>query len=195
MPQQPPRQRQHVIGPIFQRRQVNLNDVNPVEQVLSKPPGFHGFFEVDIRRRDDPDISNAGYRIADALVLPVLQKPQKLRLQGDGQIADLAKYFSAQVPQPNVAADTRFADKGRSIFENGIPAGNVPPCSTCHGPKGYGTETFPRLAGQHADYIVKQLGVFQNTEERPEGAVMKTVAHSLTAQDMQAVAAYVQGLR
>ena len=113
----------------------------------------------------------------------------------DAQIADLAKYFSAQLAKPNEASDARFADKGRSIYESGIPAASVPPCSTCHGPKGYGTETFPRLAGQHADYVVKQLGVFRNTEERPEGAVMKTVAHSLTAQDIQAVAAYVQGLR
>ena len=72
---------------------------------------------------------------------------------------------------------------------------NVPPCSTYHGANGHGTDTFPPLAGQHADYVVKQLAVFQNTEQRPEGAVMKTVSHSLTVQDMQAVAAYVQGLK
>lgn len=112
----------------------------------------------------------------------------------DAQIGELAKYFSDQLPTPNVAGDARFTEKGRNIYDNGIPAGNVPPCSACHGPKGYGTEAFPRLAGQHGDYVVKQLGVFQNTEQRPEGAIMKSISHSLTPQDMQAVAAYVQGL-
>ena len=51
---------------------------------------------------------------------------------------------------------------------------------------------FLRGAG---DYAVKQLDVFRNTEQRPEGAVMKVVSHSLTPQDIRAVAAYVQGLR
>ena len=113
----------------------------------------------------------------------------------DAQIEELAKYFSEQVPKPNAPGDARLAETGRGIFDTGIASQNVPPCSSCHGPKGYGTETFPRLAGQHSDYVVKQLGVFRNTEQRPEGAVMKTVTHSLTPQDMQAVAAYMQGLR
>ena len=54
--------------------------------------------------------------------------------------------------------------------------------------------TFPRLAGQHADYVVKQLVVFQRTDERPEGSIMKTVAHDLTAQNVSDVAGYVQAL-
>ena len=36
--------------------------------------------------------------------------------------------------------------------------------------------------------------VFQRTDERPEGAVMKVVAHDLTAEDIENVAAYVQAL-
>ena len=64
----------------------------------------------------------------------------------------------------------------------------------CHGDHAQGNATFPRLAGQHADYVVKQLMVFQRTDERPEGAVMKTVAHALHPEDMRDVAAYVQGL-
>jgi cytochrome c553 len=70
----------------------------------------------------------------------------------------------------------------------------VPACSTCHGAEGKGNETFPRLAGQHADYLMKQLLVFQRTDERPEGSIMKTVAHDLTAQNIQDVAAYLQAM-
>ncbi|MGZ5071990.1 MAG: c-type cytochrome, partial [Usitatibacter sp.] len=113
----------------------------------------------------------------------------------DGQIGELSKYFSEQPAMPNAPGDARLSEAGREIFDKGIPAASVPACSTCHGPKGYGADGFPRLAGQHADYVAKQLGVFRNTEQRPEGAVMKVVSHSLTPQDMRAVAAYVQGLR
>jgi len=39
---------------------------------------------------------------------------------------------------------------------------------------------------------MKQLNVFYSTEQRPEGAVMKVIAHELETPDMPAVAAYVQ---
>jgi len=51
--------------------------------------------------------------------------------------------------------------RGRDVFEHGVPAKEIPPCATCHGDHGQGNAGFPRLAGQHADYVVKQLLVFQ----------------------------------
>ena len=113
----------------------------------------------------------------------------------DEQIEGLAAYFAAQAPTPNAPGDARVADQGRGIFENGLTAAGVPACNTCHGPQGHGNATFPRLAGQHANYVVKQLAVFRDTEQRPEGAMMKAVSHSLAPQDMRAVAAYLQGLQ
>ena len=112
----------------------------------------------------------------------------------DEQIHGLAAYFSAQAPRPNGPSDAALAAKGRDIFEHGLPDKQVPPCGTCHGDHGQGNATFPRLADQHADYVLKQLMVFQRTDERPEGAVMKTVAHLLTPDDMRAAAQYVQSM-
>ena len=112
----------------------------------------------------------------------------------DDQIAGLAKYFSEQAARPNVPGDAVLARKGRAIFEDGIAAENVPPCGSCHGPQGHGRDIFPRIAGQHADYVVKQLRVYQSTEQRPAGVAMKGVTHLLTPEDMRAVAAYLQGL-
>jgi cytochrome c553 len=112
----------------------------------------------------------------------------------DEQIKGLADYFSSQAsasvsratPQATVMAD------GKAIFENGVPDKGVPACSSCHGPQALGNEQFPRLAHQHSDYLVKQLMVFQRTDERPEGSIMKVVAHELTAKNMQDVATYLQ---
>lgn len=112
----------------------------------------------------------------------------------DEQIAGLAEYFSSRPPTANAASDAALAAKGREIFEHGLAEKQVPPCGTCHGDRGQGNAAFPRLAGQHADYVVKQLMVFQRTDERPEGAVMKTIAHLLTRGDMVAVANYVQAM-
>jgi cytochrome c553 len=113
----------------------------------------------------------------------------------DEQIAGLAAYYASQSPQrqPLESAAARL-EPGKSIFEAGVPAKNIPACSTCHGAEGQGNGGFPRLAGQHADYVVKQLVVFQRTDERPEGSVMKVVAHDLTIDDIENVAAYVQAM-
>jgi cytochrome c553 len=43
-------------------------------------------------------------------------------------------------------------------------------------------------------YLVKQLTVFQRTDERPEGNIMKTVAHELTQENIIDVAAYLQAM-
>lgn len=111
----------------------------------------------------------------------------------DRQIEGLAAYYAAQTPKRPVAVDASLKVAGREIFEKGVPAQNIPPCSTCHGDKGQGNGTFPRLAYQHADYVRKQLMVFQRTDERPEGSIMKTIAHGLTEKNMGAVAEFVQG--
>jgi cytochrome c553 len=113
----------------------------------------------------------------------------------DEQIKGLAAYFAAQTParQPIEGAASRM-QPGKAIFENGVSAKNVPACSSCHGAQGQGNATFPRIAGQHANYLVKQLVVFQRTGRTPEGSIMKTVAHELTQQDMENVAAYVQAM-
>jgi len=114
----------------------------------------------------------------------------------DKQIEELATYFSAQQPTHQPAeGDAAAVETGRPIFAQGIAAQGVPPCGSCHGAGGLGNATFPRLAGQHVDYLVKQLTVFQRTNERPKGAVMQTVAHKLTLSDISNVAAYIQTLQ
>lgn len=110
----------------------------------------------------------------------------------DAQIEGLASYFAEQKPTSPGASSPLLVKEGREIFQNGIPANNIPACSACHGEHGQGNETFPRLAYQHANYLYKQLVVFQRTDERPEGSIMKTIAHGLSEGDMEAVTAFLQ---
>ena len=113
----------------------------------------------------------------------------------DDQIKTLADYYAAQsAASPGSADNPAVAARGRVIFEQGVPEKNITACTACHGPQAQGNEQFPRLAHQHADYLVKQLKIFQRTDERPEGSIMKTIAHELTPENMADVAAYLQEL-
>jgi cytochrome c553 len=113
----------------------------------------------------------------------------------DKQIQELAAYFaSAKSERQPVEGNPEQMDAGKDIFTNGIAAKGIPPCSSCHGPDGLGNAVIPRIAGQHVDYLIKQLTVFQLTDQRPAGSIMKVVAHELTQQNIKDVSSYVQAM-
>ena len=108
----------------------------------------------------------------------------------DTTIEALAKYYSGQGPEPSASGRSALAEHGKEIYEHGVESEGVPACAACHGPDARGTADFPRLAGQHAQYILKQLGSFQTNMRNV--AVMHGVAQNLRAPEMEAVAAYLE---
>jgi len=115
----------------------------------------------------------------------------------DPQIAALADYFSKQrpfasKPSPFLNHNAQIS-QGKSIYNEGIPATGVPPCSACHQAAAEGSDQFPRLAGQHALYTIKQLIALHNGSR--EQVVMNGVAAPLKKSDMEAVAYYLESLR
>ncbi|WP_256676827.1 cytochrome c [Pseudomonas sp. H3(2019)] len=108
------------------------------------------------------------------------------------QISELADYFSSQSPMK--ADDDKPDARGELIFRKGLPESGIAQCSSCHGADGQGNGQFPRLAGQHAYYMIRQIKVFQQTDQRPRGALMKQVTHSLSDADAEAVAHYIATL-
>ncbi len=110
------------------------------------------------------------------------------------QVDGLADYFSSQVPMRGKTVAGASLVRGEDIFRNGIAENGVVACATCHGPEANGNGPFPHLAGQHASYLVEQIKVFKNTDQRPRGAAMKQVTHALSEQDMVAVAQYLESL-
>ena len=69
---------------------------------------------------------------------------------------------------------------------------NVQACATCHGKDAEGNGSFPRLAGQHSEYLVKQLVLFKS-ELRAGGSapIMHNITTGMSFEQMEAVAAYV----
>ena len=64
-------------------------------------------------------------------------------------------------------------------------------CQVCHGNGGKSTNpSYPRLAGQHAKYIIKQLKAFKSgTRKDP---IMNGMASTLSEQDMEDVAVFFE---
>ncbi len=127
-------------------------------------------------------------------------KRQNTEMQG--QVADLsgaeiealARYFSTKDVIADVAFDPALAELGRQLYENGNTHSGVTACSTCHGPKARGALFLPRLAGQHASYIERQIKAFiDHTREAPD-IVMHTVVAGLSEAEIIAVAQYLSGL-
>ena len=106
----------------------------------------------------------------------------------------LGLYFESRKPQAHAVADPELAQVGRFIFARGNPFSGVAACSTCHGATGGGTETLPRLAGQHAQYTENQLKAFNKRERTNDNAVMHGIASKLSELELKAVAAYISGL-
>lgn len=115
----------------------------------------------------------------------------------DADMQNLAAHYSAQKPKPGTAKNMELALIGEKIYRGGVQGAGVPACASCHGPQGQGIPTqFPRLSGQHAGYTYTQLNDFRLGKRANDGAkMMRTIAVKMSDSDMQAVAAYIQGLR
>ncbi len=105
-------------------------------------------------------------------------------------IAGIAAYYAAQAPASGRMGNPTLVAEGKELFDQGVPGRGIPACGTCHGANGEGIADFPRLAGQHAKYVAKQLSYIQSlTRAAP---VMHGIIKDLTPSEIQAVAAYVQ---
>jgi len=110
----------------------------------------------------------------------------------DSQIDEIATYFSSQQAVMGAPGDRTLMAQGRAIYVSGLPNKGVPACSSCHGQNGEGMGQFPRLAGQHAEYIMTQLLVFQRTDQRPRSAPMRAVCQNMSEPEMREVAAFLE---
>lgn len=109
----------------------------------------------------------------------------------DSTVASLADYYSHQAPVHGAAGDAALMAKGQDIFEHGVPERGTPACASCHGAQGQGAGMFPRLAGQHKEYLRRQIEVFQN-ETRANAPVMTAVAHTLGTDEAKAVTEWLE---
>jgi len=114
----------------------------------------------------------------------------------DQDIFDLASFFSMQITKlGKTQANLKLL--GEKIYRGGNIETGVPSCAGCHSMDGSGNELakFPKLSGQHADYIAGELKKFQTGERANDpNAIMRDIAKRMSDPEIEAVSSYVAGL-
>jgi len=109
---------------------------------------------------------------------------------------NLGAYYGEQPPKLGTATNPELVALGEKIYRGGVAATAVPACAACHTPDGAGIPPlFPRLAGQHAEYVLAQLKAFSSGERADDNSkMMRAIAVKLSDKEMQAVGQYISGL-
>jgi len=113
----------------------------------------------------------------------------------DDDMRNIAYWVTSKKAKPGFAKDKVLVSTGERIYRGGIADRQVPACAGCHSPTGSGIPSqYPRLAGQHADYVAAQLTGFRDGA-RLNSQPMAQVAAKLNDREIKAVADYIAGLR
>lgn len=92
------------------------------------------------------------------------------------------------------AISPAMADEGEKIYKKGGSQPGALACVTCHMPDGKGMDAggFPKIAGDSAVYLAKQVHDFKKGLR--ENAIMLPIANALTKAEIQAVTQYMSSL-
>ena len=113
------------------------------------------------------------------------------------QMKDFAAYFASQKQGGGEMKNSDTLELGKKLFRGGDASKGLPACAGCHGPAGAGLPAqFPRIGGQHPEYIEAQLKTFRVSERANDpNKTMQMIALKMTDAEIRAVADYIAGLR
>lgn len=126
----------------------------------------------------------------------VLMSPMTATLS-EQDMEDLGAYYATQTPK-GLEADKAKVALGQQVYRGGDSQNHIPACIACHGPNGRGNApaSYPSIRGQHATQVALQLRAYKKGERSTDrNEMMRDIAAKLSDAQIDAVAAYVQGLR
>ncbi|MEY4729212.1 MAG: hypothetical protein RL020_370 [Pseudomonadota bacterium] len=101
---------------------------------------------------------------------------------------DLGEFFAAQKPR-----GTTFKVDGDKV-KKGAAKSEETLCTMCHLGGFTGQNDIPRVAGQHPDYVMKQLKAFKARTRTNDAGNMTSVAQTLSEEDIENIAHYLVNL-
>lgn len=148
----------------------------------------------------------AGYRVNGIMQSQVANLSQQ-------DLANVAGYYSSQPAWDVGFGNPATTEEATKIFLGGDKSRGVIGCAGCHGPDAAGNvwAAFPRLGGQHAQYISTQLKLFRaagrdddvasddqkrynDAAKEGEMGMMQTVASKLSDRDIRVLSDYLSAI-
>ncbi len=112
----------------------------------------------------------------------------------DEDMRNISYWAASKKIKAGFAKDKELVALGERIYRGGIADRQIAACAGCHSPNGAGIPAqYPRLGGQHADYVAAQLTTFRDGG-RKNSAQMSMVAAKMNDREIKAVADYIAGL-
>jgi len=123
-----------------------------------------------------------------------IMKPMASTLSDD-DMRNVAAFYASKTAKPGEDKSPASVALGQKIWRGGIANKQVPACAGCHGPAGAGIPAqYPRLAGQHAEYVQAELTLFRDGK-RANAPQMAEIAARMSDAEIAAVSNYAEGLR
>jgi cytochrome c553 len=113
----------------------------------------------------------------------------------EADMKNVSAFYASKQAKPGFAKNKATVQLGEKIYRAGIADKQVPACAGCHSPTGAGMPAqYPRLGGQHADYVDGQMKAFRD-HKRTNSEPMQAIAARMNNEEIAAVADYIAGLR
>jgi cytochrome c553 len=148
----------------------------------------------------------SGYRVNGIMQSQVANLSQQ-------DLANVAGYYSEQPVWSVGFANPATNEEATKLYLGGDKSRGVIGCAGCHGPDGAGNSwaAFPRLGGQHAEYISNQLKLFRaagreddvtgdeqkrynDADKEGEKGMMQMVSSRLSDRDIRILSDYISAL-
>jgi cytochrome c553 len=110
-------------------------------------------------------------------------------------VRNLATYFASLPPRAAGDGVPNLVALGRTIYQEGMPDGNIVACVVCHGPNAEGVREIPRLGGLDYSYLKRRLEQWNQGYHAAAGPPMISISSKLSSDQMEALASYLSFVR
>lgn len=110
-----------------------------------------------------------------------------IKAMSDEEKVNAVVFFSSQEVKPHASSNPALASHGKELF--------FKICQRCHGEQGRGNDKIARIAGQQPEYLTLSLKRYRDGTGERIDPLMASNTKNLTDADINALVAFVSGMK
>ncbi len=110
-----------------------------------------------------------------------------IKAMSDEEKVSAVVFFTSQEVKPHASSNPALASHGKELF--------FKICQRCHGEQGRGNEKIARIAGQQPEYLTLSLKRYRDGTGERIDPLMASNTKNLTDADINALVAFVSGMK